>query len=124
MERKTLRFEGGYGSGELALRVGSYREGGLYIGLDVKTEGGFLPYGDLTVNLPWAPTAKGEAYIRDDGGGDLLNFVREHGMGTLLPDELSGCCRYRKVLFDMERLRELDPEGVCRHERRERLRCV
>ncbi len=120
MERNTLRFKGEYASGKLALRVGSYWEGRLYIGLDVKTEDGFLPYGDLTVDLPWAPAAKREAYIRDNGGGDLLNFVREHGLGTLLPDELSGCCRYRKAVFNMERLRELDPEGVWRFEQRER----
>ena len=52
-EIKTLPYEWNFGTEEVAVEVGSYANNGtLYIGLYSKTEDGFEPFGNLTVNLP------------------------------------------------------------------------
>lgn len=116
-EVKTLGFDWEFGHEELAVAVASYVNNGcLYIGLYSKTEEGFEPFGDLTVNLPMSsvvPPAPNEAYIDSFLSRENLRFIKEHRLGRVLPETgASGYCTYAKVAFDMERLKELDPKGV------------
>ena len=75
----------------------------------------FLPSAALTVNLPKVPLQANEAFIKDfDENARLLDFVLENQLGTLCQGEegYSNFCAYPKIAFDMEKLREFDPEGV------------
>ncbi len=71
------------------------------------------PYAKLTVNLPSAPfeLKENEAFIDTSIlGEELLTFIRENGLGTAIPDKMLQS--FPLVAFDMEKLREFDPEGV------------
>lgn len=126
-EIKTLGYDWQYGHEELALQVASYANNGcLYIGLFNKTEEGFEPFDDLTVNLPVSsmiPPEPNEAYISVLTSRDKLAFIKKHQLGVILPEiGFSGYCSYAKVAFDMERLKEFDPKGVEEHLRQARER--
>ena len=72
----------------------------------------------LTVNLPTQPVKSlNEAYIKTcDENEGLLDFVLKNRLGKLLPEiGHSGFCIYPKIAFDMERLKEFDPEGTERY---------
>lgn len=71
-------------------------------------------YAFLTVNLPKEPLQANEAFIKDfDENTGLLDFVLKNQLGTLCPERgCSGRCSYPKIAFDMEKLREFDPEGT------------
>ncbi len=80
-----------------------------------KEDGFFLPFAALTVNLPKVPLQANEAFIKDfDENAGLLDFVLKNQLGTLRQGEegYSNFCAYPKIAFDMEKLREFDPEGV------------
>lgn len=119
-ERKTLRYDWELGHEELTIKVDSYLTGGgLYIALFCEEEGEEEVFGDLTVNLPFEPAEVNEAYIADFGSKDKLEFIRKHKLGKVLPEfGCSGYCKYAKVAFDLERLAELDPEGMERYKKR------
>lgn len=106
---KTLQYKNEFGTENVGLRVGLYANNkSLYIGLVCET-GEY--YGDLTVNLPPGnPLRENEAFLSDDGD---LPFVVQHGLGKVLPDRgYSGFCSYTKVAFDLELLKEFDPNGI------------
>lgn len=113
---KTLPFEWDLGQEEVALRVSSYaNNGSLYIGLYNKTEEGFEPFGDLTVNLPSSDFygRTNGAFIDHNFRKENLNFIEKNQLGTLLPIVgVSGFCKFARVAFDLERLKEFDREGV------------
>jgi len=68
----------------------------------------------LTVNLPNEPLQANEAFIKVSSENvGLLDFVLKNRLGTLCPEVgHSGFCTYPKIAFDMEKLREFDPEGT------------
>ena len=118
-EPKTLEFKWEYGDRELAIQVSTYMaNNGLYIGLASKDEefGIFEPFSDLTTNVGGG-CKPNEAFIVIEGG--LLNmteFIKQHGLGEMTEEyRNSGFNLYQKVVFDMEKLRELDSEGVENH---------
>lgn len=115
MDIKTLPFQNRFGSYDLALEVGSYYDNRrLGISLLCKKDVFWEPYAFLTVNLPKEPLQANEAFIKDfDENTGLLDFVLKNQLGTLCPDQgRSGRCTYPKIAFDMEKLREFDPEGT------------
>ncbi|MCC8106058.1 MAG: DUF4313 domain-containing protein [Clostridiales bacterium] len=125
-EKKTLQYDWQCGwdirHDEVSLEVNSYlSNNSLYIGLNSRTgdEGEWEPFGAVTVNLPVSdeiPLKVNEAYISDFMSKYLLEFIQKNKLGTILPEKgHSGYCDYAKVAFDMERLREFDPEGVKRY---------
>lgn len=115
MEYKSLPFHGRYGDYELAAAISRYTQNNrLAVSLFCKEDGCWTPYAALTVNLPGEPLRKNEAFIKDfDENTGLLDFVLKNKLGTLCPEKgYSGFCVYPKIAFDMEKLREFDPEGV------------
>ncbi|SHK90948.1 DUF4313 domain-containing protein [Hespellia stercorisuis] len=85
----------------------------LYVGLVLQEERVQEFYGSLTINLPDEPAEKNEAYIDALASEDKLKFIRTHKLGKVLPDKgYSGYGVYAKVAFDLQRLRELDPQGM------------
>lgn len=110
-ERKTLGYDWEYGHEELILQVAAYADRNrLYIGLRDSKSG--EDFSDLTINLPHEYVGYAEAYINDFAGTDIL-FIEHHELGKVLQGYGHvDFGTYRKVLFDLERLAEFDPEGV------------
>ncbi|TEB17101.1 hypothetical protein Psfp_00835 [Pelotomaculum sp. FP] len=119
MDIKTLQFNWKYRKNpiKLAIQVQSYQmNGNLYIGLWWKNGGRFESFTDLTVNL--GKTLKpNETYVKTFNENEgLLDFILKNQLGTLLPEKgYSGFNEYLKIAFDMERLKEFDPDGVKEH---------
>ncbi|MHB1032991.1 MAG: DUF4313 domain-containing protein [Pirellulaceae bacterium] len=119
MDIKTLQFNWKYRKNpiKLAIQVQSYQMNcNLYIGLWWKHGGSIEPFTDLTVNL--GKTLKpNEAYVKTfDENEGLLDFILKNQLGTLLPEKgYSGFNEYLKIAFDMERLKEFDPDGFKEH---------
>lgn len=110
--KKSLGYDWEFGHEELTVRIRSYASGGgLYIGLfEGKSREQFS---DLTVNLPYNQTKVNEAYIDDFDSKNKLEFIKKHKLGEVLPERgYSGYCSYYKVAFDLNRLEELDPNGM------------
>lgn len=110
-EKVLLPFHGNYFDTDVTLRIDSYVQGhGLYIGLD-EEDGSLLA--DLTVNLPDSQLKQGQAYINHEMSEDFLRFIEQNHLGTVLPQHgFSGYCSYKAVDFDLDRLAELDPDGM------------
>lgn len=116
MDIKTLQFDWKYRKKpiKLALQVQSYQmNGNLYIGLRWKNGSQYESFTDLTVNLG-NKLKSNEAYVKTFGENEgLLDFILKNQLGTLLPEKgYSGFNEYLKIAFDMERLKEFDPDGV------------
>lgn len=113
-KKQILDYDWELGKEKIRLEVGSYMYGNrLYIGMLSKDSEGWDSFADLTVNLMYAPVKANEAYIDHNSSEAKLQFIQRHKLGKVLEETAcSGFCTFRKVAFDMERLRELDPEGV------------
>lgn len=115
MDIKSVPFHSSFGEHELTVTVCSYAQNGrLAVSLLCKVDDFWEPYAFLTVNLPKEPLQANEAFIKDfDENTGLLDFVLKNQLGTLCPDRgRSGRCTYPKIAFDIEKLREFDPEGT------------
>lgn len=111
--KQFLEYEWEYGNVEIALHVGKYLYGGLYIEMLCREDGNWETFSDLTKNIPGYVLEENEAYITHDFSDSKLKFIKKHKLGTVMPDSArSGFCTYRKVAFDLKRLAELDPDGV------------
>lgn len=116
-EQQSLEFVWHFGTEEVRLHVGQYAHGGrLYIGMDYREDGEWESFDDLTVNILHEQAKANEAYISDTFSEEKIAFIQKHKLGEVLNEVgRSGFCTYRKVAFDMDRLRELDPQGVERY---------
>ena len=114
-EFKTLGYDWECGHEDLLIRVLSYVDRKrLYIGLYKEEYGAWEPCGDLTVNLPREAVKENEAFIDHNYSESKLQFIRKYQLGKILPETaLSGYCTFSKVSFDLDRLAEFDPDGVC-----------
>lgn len=116
MDIKSVPFHNAFGEYELTVTVCSYAVNKrLAIDLLCKEDGYWEPYAFLTVNLPEVPLQANEAFIKDfDENAGLLEFVLKNKLGKILPGQegCSGFCTYPRIAFDMEKLREFDPEGT------------
>ena len=71
------------------------------------------PFADLTVNLPDSQLKQGQAYINHEMSEDFLRFIEQNHLGTVLARlGFSGYCSYKAVDFDLDRLAELEPDGM------------
>ncbi|MDO4650811.1 MAG: DUF4313 domain-containing protein [Eubacteriales bacterium] len=111
---KKVPFKWEFGEETVSLNVSSYAyTAGLYIGVTSHGEDGAEPFADMTVNLPAYSLEPNEAFICGDISRDMLNFIKENKLGKVLPFEgRSGYGKYKAVTFDLEKLKEFDPEGV------------
>ncbi len=121
MDIKSVPFHSPFGDFELTVTVCSYAQNGrLAVNLLCKEDEFWAPYAFLTVNLPKEPLKPNEAFIKDSAENvGLLDFVLKNQLGKLCPEVgRSGFCTYPKIAFDMEKLREFDPEGTEKYLRR------
>jgi len=115
LDIKSAPFHSPYGDYELTVTVCSYAQNGrLAVNLLCKEGDFWEPYAFLTVNLPNEPLQTNEAFIKNSAeNAGLLDFVLKNQLGKLCPEVgRSGFCTYPKIAFDMEKLREFDPEGT------------
>lgn len=113
-KEQILDYDWEFGKEQIRLEVGSYMYGNrLYIGMLSKDSGGWESFADLTVNLTHVPAKANEAYIDHNSSKAKIQFIQKHKLGKVLDETAqSGFCTFKKVAFDMERLKELDPKGV------------
>lgn len=115
-EVKKLPLKWELGEEQVIFQVESYAAtGGIYVGLLCDNGEYYEPFADMTVCIPGYPLEPNEAFINGDMSRDLLNFIKENDLGKILPYQVrSGYGKYTPVAFDLEKLQELDPEGVKR----------
>ena len=111
---KTAEYNWSYGQEQIALKVCEYMHGkGLAVLMLSKEEEYWENFSDLTVNLPGYQVEPGEAFISDFCSKEKLSFIKQHGLGKILPEKgHSGYCTYAKVAFDLDKLAEFDEAGV------------
>ena len=89
-----------------------YSNKSFYVGLSSIIDGG-PDYGDLTICLPQYKLGRTTAAINGDSTEEILRFIEKYKLGEILPDSVrSGFATYRLVDFDLEALREYDPDEV------------
>ena len=105
-EFKTLGYDWECGHEDLIIRVLSYADRKrLYIGLYKEENGEWEDFGNLKKN---------EAFIDHNFFESKLQFIKKYQLGEILPETaVSGYCTFSKVAFDLDRLEEFDPDGVC-----------
>ena len=113
-ELKKVPFKWGFREETASLCVDSYYYGnGMLIEIIHYEDDEPDLFADMTINLPGYTLAPNEAAIDGDISKDILKFIKEQKLGTVLPYTLkSGMAKYSVVAFDLDRLREFDPEGV------------
>lgn len=112
--RKSLKIQTPWGSEEeVQLEINNYVHNNcMYIGLCNKTEEGYEPYGDITVNLSHkAPDYCG--YVDVNNMPELEKFIADNQLGEFTGlVEQSGYCTYPLYMFNVDRLRLLCPDGM------------
>lgn len=114
-KKEILDYNWEFGKEKVRLSIDTYAYGGgIFIGLESCDENGvWEDFADLTVNLPHEYTEPDEAFINDFGSKDKIRFIKENKIGRIMRAKgHSGYCTYAKVAFDLNRLKELDPEGM------------
>ncbi len=117
MDIKSVPYHTPDGDYEITVTVSSYAVNGrLAVNLLYRDgeDGIWKPYAFPTVNLPNEPLQENEAFIKDfDENEGILEFILKNQLGTLCPTAgHSVFYTYPKIAFDMEKLREFDPEGT------------
>ena len=102
--RKTLNFDGD----KLFLEVSQYRSN-MNLAIVAYTEE--EPYGDITINLPgmWL----------EDNEGFINSYTKSGGLEKALIEKGTHKYNYGEydlVTFDLEKLKEYDPDGVEKYE--------
>ncbi len=114
---KELKFKSQWGTEHMVeLEIQQYLNNGcMHIDL-IETESR-EPYSNLTVNLgtkvpPYC------AYIDTNNLPEAIRFIEEHNLGEFTTIVgFSGFCEYPLYMFNVERLRELCPDGMEAYER-------
>ncbi len=110
----TLVFESRFsGRVPVRLEINSYMNNGrLYIGL-TEAEGEYPePFADMTVNID-GPCPPYCGYVDINNCPELEEFIEKNGLGEFT-DMVghSGFCQYPLYMFNAEKLRELEPDGM------------
>ena len=115
-EIKALPLKCEWGEEQVVVRVDSYiATRGLYIELLHKDGKSYEPFADMTVCIPEYSLEPNEAFINGDMSREYLQLIKEHSLGKILPYRVqSGFRQYTPVVFDLDKLQELDSEGVKR----------
>lgn len=116
---KTLSFNDTWGDNvTVELYISSYANNkSLYIGLESVKEDYSEPYGDVTVNLNGKPLSYC-AYVDTGNMPELEAFIAENKLGSDTGlKQRSGYNEYPLYMFDVEKLRELCPDGLAEYEK-------
>lgn len=115
---KTMKLHSQFGGEyDVSLEINTYLNNGcMYIGLRTYEEGYPEPYGDLTVNLAGkAPDYCG--YVDLNNMPELEKFIADNDLGEFTGlTQRSGFCEYPLYLFNVDKLREMCPDGMQAYE--------
>ena len=113
MEKK-LELKTQWGTTEqVGIEINTYlNNGNMYIGLTTDGDGYPEPYGDVTVNLgEKVPDFCG--YIDTNNMPELEKFLVDNDIGEFTGFmQRSGFCVYPMYMFNVDKLRELCPDGM------------
>ncbi len=113
MEKK-LELKTQFGTTEqVSIEINTYlNNGNMYIGLSTMEDGYPEPYGDVTVNLGVeVPDFCG--YVDTNNMPELEKFLVDNDIGEFTGFmERSGFCMYPLYMFNVDKLRELCPDGM------------
>lgn len=92
------------------------RDEAMFIGLMCNEDGYEEPFGDVTVNLSVAaPNYCG--YLNVNDMPDIEKFITDNDIGEFTGfTQRSGFCEYPLYLFNVDKLRELCPDGMDKYE--------
>lgn len=111
---KTMKLHSQFGGEyDVSLEISRYLNNGcIYIGLVTNEEGFPEPYGDLTVNLEGrVPDYCG--YVDLNNMPELEKFMEENDLGEFTGlTKRSGFCEYPLYMFNVDKLREMSPDGM------------
>ena len=115
----TLKLKTQFGTTEnVTLTVNTYMDNkSLYVGMTTEEDGFPEPYGNVTVNLltsvpPYC------AFVDTNNMPQLEDFLVENGIAEFTGlEQKSGYCNYPLYQFDVEKMRELCPDGMAAYER-------
>ena len=105
------------GKTEVELSLAQYANNGrLYLGLSNYRDGDLEPFADVTVNID-APVPDYCGYLDTNNLSKVEKFVTENDLGefTGIMGQ-SGYCQYPLYLFNVDKLRELCPDGMDKYE--------
>lgn len=112
-KRKTIIFDGE----KLFLKVNSYMNNGRMAIIAYTDE---ELYGDITINLPYS-------YLENDKEGFIEPYTKMSGLENrliklgiiekVIDNTKYNYGEYDRVRFNLEKLKEYDPEGVTQYER-------
>ncbi len=114
----TLELKTSFGTTEnVTLTVNTYVDNNsLYVGMITEEDGFPEPYGDVTVNL-LAAVPPYCAFVDTNNMPELEDFLVKNGIAEFTGlMQQSGYCSYPLYLFDMEKMRELCPDGMAAYE--------
>ncbi len=114
---KTMKLNSRYGGEyDVSLEINTYlNNGSMYVGLVEQGEYP-EPYGDLTVNLGGkVPDYCG--YVDLNNMPELEKFTKDNDLGEFTGlTRISGFCEYPLYLFNVDKLREMCPNGMQAYE--------
>ena len=114
---KTMKLSSRYGGEyQVSLKINTYLNNGcMYIGLVEQGEYS-EPYGDLTVNLEGkVPDYCG--YVDLNNMPELERFIEDNDLGEFTGlTRRSGFCEYPLYMFNVDKLREMCPDGMQAYE--------
>lgn len=106
-QRKTLKFKGK----DLFLQVSQYRNNGNLAIISYMEE---EPYSNITINLPGMLLDYDEGFIDSTAKtcGIERKLIKEGIIKEVYGSFQYNLGRYDRVSFDMNKLKEYDPEGI------------
>lgn len=106
------------GDTEVTLYMQQYvNNGRIFLGLAYWEDGGYEPFGNITVNIN-APVPDYCGYLDTNNMEGVEKFMVDHKLGEFTGFMgKSGYCEYPLYRFNADRLRELCPEQMAEYER-------
>ena len=116
-EKKQVTYNSSIsGETQVTFDIQQYTNGAMFIGLMCNEDGYEEPFGNVTVNFPGA-TPNYCGYLNVNNMPDIEKFITDNDIGEFTGfTQRSGFCEYPLYLFNIDKLRELCPDGMDKYE--------